>query len=47
MPSNSLSLSIKDDPNVIAAWLVEERGLKDAERVVLDSIIKAQNVGEN
>jgi len=47
MPSNSLSLSMKDDPNAIAAWLTEEHGLKDAERVVLDSIFKAQNVGDN
>jgi hypothetical protein len=38
---------MKDDPTEIAAWLIEEHGLEDARRVVLDSIIRAQDVGDN
>jgi len=38
---------MKDDPSKIAAWLIEEHGPEAAKRVVLDSIIKAQDVGDN
>ncbi|MDA1101174.1 MAG: hypothetical protein O2967_19575 [Proteobacteria bacterium] len=47
MLSNFQSLSMKDDPNKIAKWLIEAHGPEDARRMVLARILKAQDDGDN
>jgi hypothetical protein len=38
---------MKDDPNQIADWLIEEHGQEGAKQVALDGVFQALDVGDN
>ncbi len=38
---------MNNDPKEIANWLIEENGLQEARQLVLDAVLKAQNLGDN
>ena len=40
-------MASRDDPSLIADWLIEEHGADGAKQAALDGVLLAQNVGDN